>query len=147
MAVRRNKSPAALVRDPIGLGFRRIWAVRVWTGGGPPRYEIDGVVHRLPVTRSVTAAWQRVWSPPVSRSWFAGLLLRRVSKRSAPEMGYVVHAEQGPPNSHTSGSGHGLESNGPAPARRVADHARQSSAYGPPAATSAWWVPSSTTLP
>lgn len=37
------------------LGFKRILAVRVWTGAGPTRYEVEGVVRRLPVTRPVTA--------------------------------------------------------------------------------------------
>lgn len=38
------------------LGFKHLWAVRVWTGGDEPtRYEVEGVVHRHPVTRPVTA--------------------------------------------------------------------------------------------
>lgn len=48
----RSASPDSRALD---LGFRRIWAVRVWTGGGPTRYEVEGVVHRHPVTRAVTA--------------------------------------------------------------------------------------------
>lgn len=44
-------SPELRVPD---LGFKRIWAVRVWTGAGPARFEVEGVVHRRPVTRPVT---------------------------------------------------------------------------------------------
>lgn len=45
-------SPDAKVPE---LGFRRVTAVRVWAGTEPVRYEIDGVVHRRPVTQPVTA--------------------------------------------------------------------------------------------
>lgn len=37
------------------LGFRRVSAVRAWTGDGATRFEVDGVVHRRLVTRTVSA--------------------------------------------------------------------------------------------
>ena len=40
----------------LDLGFRRIWAVRVERGADRTRYEVEGVVHRHPVRRAVTAA-------------------------------------------------------------------------------------------
>lgn len=52
----RPNTRSASPRSPsLDLGFKRIWAVRVWTGAGPTRYEVKGVVHRHPVTRPVTA--------------------------------------------------------------------------------------------
>ena len=40
---------------PLDLGFKRIWSVRVITGGpGGSRYEVEGVVHRHPVTQPIT---------------------------------------------------------------------------------------------
>lgn len=36
------------------LGFRQITLVRAWTGDGAPCFEVDGIVHRHPVTRPVT---------------------------------------------------------------------------------------------
>lgn len=38
------------------LGFRRVVLVRAWTGPDQTRFEVDGVVHRYPVTLPVTAA-------------------------------------------------------------------------------------------
>ena len=38
------------------LGFRRIAAVRMWRSESSYRFEVDGVVHRHPVTRPVSAA-------------------------------------------------------------------------------------------
>lgn len=47
-----NASPDVL---PLDLGFKRIWSVRVFTGGaGGSRYEVEGVVHRQPVTQPIT---------------------------------------------------------------------------------------------
>lgn len=39
---------------PLDLGFKRIWAVRAVTGAGATRFEVDGVVHRHPVTQPIT---------------------------------------------------------------------------------------------
>jgi hypothetical protein len=56
MLGRPNTGSAGLESPKPDLGFKRIWAVRVSTGVGPARYEVEGVVHRHPVTRPVTAA-------------------------------------------------------------------------------------------
>ena len=37
------------------LGFRHVTLVRAWVGGAATRFEVDGIVHRLPVTRCVPA--------------------------------------------------------------------------------------------
>lgn len=50
----RNASPNSGGRA--ALGFRRITLVRAWTDPPVTRFEVDGVVHRYPVTRPVTAA-------------------------------------------------------------------------------------------
>jgi len=42
-------------RPAAALGFRRIALVRAWVGPAGSRYEVDGVVHRYPVTRAVSA--------------------------------------------------------------------------------------------
>lgn len=56
MLGRPNTRSASRDSRSLDLGFKRIWAVRVWTGGdGPTRYEVQGVVYRHPVTRPVTA--------------------------------------------------------------------------------------------
>lgn len=49
----RDASPRSGLPD---LGFRHLAAVRVWTGDGPDRFEVDGIVRRHPVTRPVTAS-------------------------------------------------------------------------------------------
>lgn len=56
MLGRANRRSASPESRPFDLGFKRIWAVRMSTGVGPPRYEVEGVVHRHPVRRPVTAA-------------------------------------------------------------------------------------------
>lgn len=38
------------------LGFRHVTLVRAWVGDGSTRFEVDGIAHRLPVTRAVPAA-------------------------------------------------------------------------------------------
>lgn len=49
----RSESPES---GRLDLGFKRIWAVRAWTGRGPTCFEVEGTVHRHPVTRPVTAS-------------------------------------------------------------------------------------------
>ena len=50
-----NFQSASPTSAGIDLGFRRVAAVRMWTGDGEPSFEVDGVVHRPPVTRPVAA--------------------------------------------------------------------------------------------
>lgn len=51
-----NTSGASPKSRNLDLGFKRIWAVRAWASAGRTRYEVEGVVHRRPVTVTVTAA-------------------------------------------------------------------------------------------
>jgi hypothetical protein len=59
------------------LGFRAITAVRVWSDGDAPRFEVDGVRHRQPVTIAVSEAL-------AARFVAAGIpLVRRTAARAA----------------------------------------------------------------